>query len=86
VIAHLASLNKDGPNRTFVRTAANVFFEPTPDLFILCCERSQRGNCCGNVSFYAAAQRRKRPFMRAAAETTRSRIKSRTKLTTVPPK
>jgi hypothetical protein len=69
-----------GPYRTFVTTAANVFFEPTPDLLILCCVRSQRSNCCGSVNFYAAARRENRSFMRAAVETTRSRIKSRAKL------
>ena len=49
VIAHLASLNKDGPNRTFVRTAANVFFEPK--LHVFCAAAKVRFKEAGYRSF-----------------------------------
>ena len=54
--------------RTFVQSAANAGSEPTPDLLILCCVRSQRGNCCGRVNFYTAARRENRSFIRITAK------------------
>ena len=56
------------PERTFTLGAANGSCEPTPDLLILCCVRSQRGSCCNNVNFYAAARQRNQSFMRTAAD------------------
>jgi len=69
-----------GPNRTFMTFAANGSLEPTPDLLILCCVRSQRGNCCISINSHATVLRENRSFMPAAARMRRPRIKSRTKL------
>lgn len=63
-------------NQPLVQNAANDGKEPRADLLVLCCVRSQRGNCCNCGNLYAAVRRNFRPFRRAAAETTRPRIKS----------
>ena len=52
----------------FRQVAADSTTEPTPDLLILCCVRSQRGNCCGRVNFYTAARRENRSFIRITAK------------------
>ncbi|EDZ41907.1 hypothetical protein RB2083_1422 [Rhodobacteraceae bacterium HTCC2083] len=40
-----------------VQDAANGSCEPTPDLLILCCVRSQRENFGNSENFYALARR-----------------------------
>jgi hypothetical protein len=45
------------PNRPLVTGAAKVPREPTPDLLILCCVRSQRENFGNSENFYALARR-----------------------------
>ena len=45
---------------------ANVFSEPNPAIAILRCVRSQRRYRCKDLSFYAALQSKKQPFMQTA--------------------
>ena len=58
---------RKSPKETFRPNAAKGSKEPTPDLLILCCVRSQRGECCVSVKLGAAAQREHRPFVKSAA-------------------
>jgi hypothetical protein len=53
--------------RTLMQSAAIGRKEPTADLFILCCVRSQRENCGMSKKVRAAAQRFNRPFVDVAA-------------------
>jgi hypothetical protein len=49
-----------------MRGAANGGFEPTAEVFNLCCVRSQRTKCFASARYFAAAQRENRPFIQTS--------------------
>jgi len=62
-VIRLCENDVSGPDRTFEQSAANDWSEPTPDVLILCCVRSQRECCYNGVNSYAAVPRENRSFL-----------------------
>ena len=50
------------PIQTFMRSAANDYFEPIPEVLSFLCERSQRENLLYSREITAASQREMRSF------------------------
>lgn len=67
------------PKRPLVVCAANAGFEPTAEVFEVCCARSLRENRCACSVSDAAWRQRYLPFSHVAARILVARIKSRTK-------
>jgi hypothetical protein len=54
--------------QAFAQIAAKIRKEPITDLLILCCVRSQRGNCCNCKNSAVATRRENQSFEQFAAK------------------